>query len=96
MTLAATLMVVGGGKMGEALVAGLLRTGWAEPGAITVVEIDPARRAELAGPPSGRAWRVAEHRRRRRRPGRRARRGGGGGQAGRRRGGLQRPGRGAV
>ena len=42
-------MVVGGGKMGEALVAGLLRTGWAPPGALVVVEIDAARRAELAG-----------------------------------------------
>ncbi len=47
MTLAATLTVVGGGKMGEALVAGLLRTGWGEPAAIAVVEIDPGRRAEL-------------------------------------------------
>jgi pyrroline-5-carboxylate reductase len=48
MTPAATLTVVGGGKMGEALVAGLLRTGWGEPAAIAVVEIDPARREELA------------------------------------------------
>ena len=49
MTPTATLTVVGGGQMGEALVAGLLRTGWGEPGAIAVVEIDPARRADLAG-----------------------------------------------
>jgi pyrroline-5-carboxylate reductase len=48
MTLAETLTVVGGGKMGEALVAGLLRSGWGEPAAIAVVEIDPGRRAELA------------------------------------------------
>lgn len=48
MTLAETLTVVGGGKMGEALVAGLLRSGWGEPGAIAVVEIDPGRQAELA------------------------------------------------
>jgi pyrroline-5-carboxylate reductase len=41
------LMVVGGGKMGEALVAGLLRTGWAEVGDLVVVETDAPRRAEL-------------------------------------------------
>jgi pyrroline-5-carboxylate reductase len=40
-------MVVGGGRMGEALVAGLLRSGWAQPEAIVVVEMDDARRAEL-------------------------------------------------
>jgi len=43
------LMVIGGGKMGEALVAGLIRTGWASPGAIVVVEHDQARRDELSG-----------------------------------------------
>ncbi len=48
MTLAETLTVVGGGKMGEALVAGLLRSGWGDPAAIGVVEIDPGRRADLA------------------------------------------------
>ncbi len=42
------LMVIGGGKMGEALVAGLIRTGWAPPEAIVVVEQDQARRDELA------------------------------------------------
>ena len=42
------LLVVGGGKMGEALVAGLIGSAWAEPSAITVVEPDAARRAELA------------------------------------------------
>ncbi|HEY3811051.1 MAG TPA: pyrroline-5-carboxylate reductase [Acidimicrobiales bacterium] len=45
---APALIVVGGGKMGEALVAGLLRTTWASPEAITVVETDAGRRAELA------------------------------------------------
>jgi pyrroline-5-carboxylate reductase len=40
-------MVVGGGKMGEALVAGLLRTGWAPPEALVIAEIDAARRADL-------------------------------------------------
>lgn len=42
------LVVVGGGKMGEALVGGLLGSGWAEPSEITVVEPVPARREELA------------------------------------------------
>jgi pyrroline-5-carboxylate reductase len=45
------LVVIGGGKMGEALVAGLRATGWPEPGqpaAITVVEQDAGRRQELA------------------------------------------------
>jgi pyrroline-5-carboxylate reductase len=41
------LMVIGGGKMGEALVAGLVSTGWAPPEAIVVVEQDQARRDEL-------------------------------------------------
>jgi pyrroline-5-carboxylate reductase len=41
------LMVIGGGKMGEALVAGLVSTGWAPPEAIVVVEPDPPRRDEL-------------------------------------------------
>jgi pyrroline-5-carboxylate reductase len=48
MVTAQTLMVVGGGKMGEALVAGLLHSEWAQPDAITVVETDPARRAFLS------------------------------------------------
>ena len=48
MTRATALMVVGGGKMGEALVAGLVHTGWARADAIVVVETDGARRAELA------------------------------------------------
>ena len=41
------LLVVGGGKMGEALVAGLLAAGWATVGELAVVEKLPARRAEL-------------------------------------------------
>jgi pyrroline-5-carboxylate reductase len=42
------LLVVGGGKMGEALLGGLLATGWAQPDEIVVVEPVAARRAELA------------------------------------------------
>jgi len=42
------LVVMGGGRMGEALVAGLLRAGWAA-GEIHVVEPIAPRRKELAG-----------------------------------------------
>jgi pyrroline-5-carboxylate reductase len=38
------LLVVGGGQMGSALVAGLLASGWAEPSAIAVSEPSAARR----------------------------------------------------
>lgn len=48
--MAARLVVVGGGKMGEALVAGLLGAGWAAPGEIAVVEALEARRQELMSP----------------------------------------------
>ena len=41
------LLVVGGGKMGEALLGGLLAGGWAAPEAVCVVEPVAARRAEL-------------------------------------------------
>ena len=41
------LVVLGGGRMGEALVAGLLASGWAQPGDVLVVEKLPARRDEL-------------------------------------------------
>jgi len=41
------LAVYGGGRMGEALVAGLLAAGWAEPGELCVVELLAARRDEL-------------------------------------------------
>ena len=44
----ARLLVVGGGRMGEALVAGLLRSGWAPVADIVVVEPVAARREELA------------------------------------------------
>lgn len=43
----AKLMVVGGGKMGAALVGGLLAAAWATPDELVVVEIDPERRAQL-------------------------------------------------
>ena len=41
------LLVVGGGKMGEALVGGLLAAGWAQPSEILVIEPSNTRRAEL-------------------------------------------------
>ncbi len=44
------LLVVGGGKMGEALVAGLLEAGWAKPSQVALAEMSPARRAELGAP----------------------------------------------
>jgi pyrroline-5-carboxylate reductase len=43
-----TLLVVGGGKMGEALVGGLLAGGFAEAADVVVAEPHEARRAELA------------------------------------------------
>lgn len=48
--MAIELLVIGGGKMGEALVAGLLEAGWAKPSEVAVAEISPARRAELTAP----------------------------------------------
>jgi pyrroline-5-carboxylate reductase len=42
------LQVIGGGKMGEALVAGLLTGGWATAAELRVVEKLPARSAELS------------------------------------------------
>lgn len=44
----ARLLVIGGGRMGEALVAGLVASGWAPAEEIVVVEALPARRDELA------------------------------------------------
>ena len=41
------LLVVGGGKMGEALLAGMFAAGAAVPERTTVVEVAPRRRAEL-------------------------------------------------
>jgi pyrroline-5-carboxylate reductase len=46
----ARLVVVGGGKMGEALVSGLLSDGWASPEQIVVAEKLEGRRAELLAP----------------------------------------------
>jgi pyrroline-5-carboxylate reductase len=43
------LVIVGGGKMGEALLGGLLAAGWADAADITVVEPVAERRDELAG-----------------------------------------------
>src|SRR5919108_5948267 len=47
------LQVMGGGRMGEALVRGLLAAEWAAPGEVTVVEKVEARRKELADLLSG-------------------------------------------
>jgi len=41
------LVVVGGGRMGHALLGGLLRSGWAAPGDLAVVEPLATARAEL-------------------------------------------------
>jgi pyrroline-5-carboxylate reductase len=43
-----TLLIVGGGKMGSALLGGLLSSGWVDPEHVAVAETAPARRAELA------------------------------------------------
>lgn len=45
----AVLQVIGGGKMGEALVGGLVSSGWAPAADLVVVEPDPGRRDLLAG-----------------------------------------------
>lgn len=42
------LVLIGGGKMGEALLAGLLAAGWADPQDLAVVERVAERRAELS------------------------------------------------
>lgn len=42
------LQIIGGGRMGEAMLIGLLRSGFASPGEITVVEPLASRRAEVA------------------------------------------------
>jgi len=42
------LQIVGGGKMGEALLGGVLACSWCSPGDVTVVEVAAERRAELA------------------------------------------------
>lgn len=43
-----TLQLLGGGRMGEALLGGLLAAGTVTPDQVAVVEIDPARRDHLA------------------------------------------------
>jgi len=46
--MAQRLVVVGGGRMGSALVAGLLSNGWAEPGELVVSDPDPSARRRLS------------------------------------------------
>lgn len=43
----ARLQIIGGGKMGEALFAGLLTQGWASADQLRVVEVDPGRAEAL-------------------------------------------------
>jgi len=45
--MAPRLLVVGGGKMGSALLNGLITAGWAPPGELAVADPDPARRQSL-------------------------------------------------
>jgi pyrroline-5-carboxylate reductase len=42
-----TLLIVGGGKMGSALLSGLLASGWAAPADVVVAETSAGRRDEL-------------------------------------------------
>ncbi|MBA2752445.1 MAG: pyrroline-5-carboxylate reductase [Actinobacteria bacterium] len=44
----ARLVIVGGGRMGEALIAGLLAADWGDPSELVVVEKAESRRRELA------------------------------------------------
>lgn len=44
----ARLLVIGGGRMGEALVGGLVAAGWAPASDLAVAEVDAGRRQELA------------------------------------------------
>jgi pyrroline-5-carboxylate reductase len=46
--MAATLLVVGGGKMGSALLTGMIAAGWAPADDLAVSDPDPARRKILA------------------------------------------------
>ncbi len=46
-------MILGGGKMGEALATGLLASAWAKPEELIVIEPDSRRRAELAAAHAG-------------------------------------------
>lgn len=43
------LQIVGGGKMGEALLGGVLDSQWCNPGEIGVIELAESRQAELRG-----------------------------------------------
>jgi pyrroline-5-carboxylate reductase len=45
--MAQTLLIIGGGKMGSALLSGLLASGWVRPEDVAVTETAPARRQEL-------------------------------------------------
>jgi len=47
------LQIVGGGKMGEALLGGLLASGWAKPEDLGVIEPSHERRTELTETHSG-------------------------------------------
>jgi pyrroline-5-carboxylate reductase len=47
------LQIVGGGKMGEALLSGLIASGWASADDLRVVEVVPQRAAELSERISG-------------------------------------------
>ena len=49
----ARLQVIGGGKMGEALLGGLVSSGWAAAEELHVVEPDPARRQAVAAATPG-------------------------------------------
>jgi pyrroline-5-carboxylate reductase len=44
-----SLMIVGGGKMGEALITGLLRAGWTTDRSLVVVEQERGRKEDLEG-----------------------------------------------
>ena len=47
------LQIIGGGKMGEALLGGVLASGWAEPHEVAVLEPSADRRAQLAAAHEG-------------------------------------------
>ena len=49
----ARLQVIGGGKMGEALLGGLVASGWAGAGELHVVEPDPARQRAVSAASPG-------------------------------------------
>ena len=53
MTGMARLQLIGGGKMGEALLVGLIANGWAEPDELHVVEPDAARQGAVASAAPG-------------------------------------------